>query len=225
MGERSERTARVSRASLELRHELRDAREQSAASREILAALGRAGTDPGDILDTVLEHAARLCRAQAATLYIPEGDAFRLSRDTGKIPDEFRRYLERHPLARNPSTTVGRAAVERRTVQIADVLDDANYGRPDLQQLGGYRTLLSTPMILQNEVVGVLSMWRTKASPFNTRECELLEEFAVQGAIVMGQWSLMRTLESQGRAAGGAAGGRRGGQLEPRPRRGAGPAS
>ena len=197
MGERSERTARVSRASLELRHELRDAREQSAASREILAALGRAGTDPGDILDTVLEHAARLCRAQAATLYIPEGDAFRLSRDTGKIPDEFRRYLERHPLARNPSTTVGRAAVERRTVQIADVLDDANYGRPDLQQLGGYRTLLSTPMILQNEVVGVLSMWRTKASPFNTRECELLEEFAVQGAIVMGQWSLMRTLESK----------------------------
>jgi len=187
VGERSERTARVSRASLELRHELRDAREQSAASREILAALGRAGTDPGDILDTVLEHAARLCRAQAATLYIPEGDAFRLSRDTGKIPDEFRRYLERHPLARNPSTTVGRAAVERRTVQIADVLDDANYGRPDLQQLGGYRTLLSTPMILQNEVVGVLSMWRTKASPFNTRECELLEEFAVQGAIVMGQ--------------------------------------
>ena len=33
-------------------------------------------------------------------------------------------------------------------------------------------------MVLQNEVVGVLSMWRTNALPFTARECELLEEFA-----------------------------------------------
>jgi signal transduction histidine kinase len=198
VGERSERTSRVSRASLELRHELRDAREQSAASREILAALGRAGTDPGDILDTVLEHAARLCRAQAATLYIPDGDAFRLSRAYGNIPEEFRRHLLDQPLARNRSSNVGRSAEEMRTIQIPDVLNDATYGRPDLQQLAGYRTLLSTPMILQNEVVGVLNMWRTKVAPFNPRECELLEEFAVQGAIVMRQRSLLRALESRG---------------------------
>ena len=110
---------------------------------------------------------------------------FRLSRDTGKIPDEFRKHLQAIRLPGTHRPTVGRAADEMRTVQIPDVLDDANYGRPDLQRLGGYRTLLSTPMILQNEVVGVLSMWRTKAAPFNDRECELLEEFAVQGAIVM----------------------------------------
>jgi signal transduction histidine kinase len=194
VAERSERTTRVSRASTELNQALRDAREQSAASREILAALGRAGADPGAILDTILERAESLCRAQAANLYIPEGDVFRLSRASGKIPEEFRRYLESHPLARNSSSTVGQAAVEKRTVQIADVLSDASYGRPDLQQLAGYRTLLSTPMILENDVVGVLSMWRTSAKPFNPRECELLEEFAVQGAIVMRQVALLREL-------------------------------
>jgi signal transduction histidine kinase/CheY-like chemotaxis protein len=197
VGERSERTTRVSRASTELNQALRDAREQSAASREILAALGRAGADPGAILDTILERAAALCRAQAANLYIPEGDVFRLSRASGNIPEEFRRYLEDHPLARNSSSTVGRAAVEKRTVQIADVLDDASYGRRDLQELAGYRTLLSTPMIQQNDVVGVLSMWRTKALPFTPRECELLEEFAVQGAIVMRQVALLRELGSK----------------------------
>jgi signal transduction histidine kinase len=197
VGERSERTTRVSRASTALNQALRDAREQSAASREILAALGRAGADPRAILDTILEHAASLCRAQAATLYIPEGDAFRLSRATGKIPEEFRRLLLDHPLARNRSSNVGRAAEEMRTIQIPDVLNDANYGRQDLQQLAGYRTLLSTPMILQNEVVGVLNMWRTKVAPFNERECELLEEFAVQGAIVIRQDALRRALESR----------------------------
>ena len=203
MAERSERTTRTSRASTELHAALRDAREQSAASREILAALGRGGADPGEILDTILEHAASLCRAQAANLYIPEGDAFRLSRAYGKIPEEFRRYLLDEPLARNRSSTVGRAAEEMRTIQIPDVLDDADYGRPDLQRLTGYRTLLATPMILQNEVVGVLSMWRTKVAPFNKRECELLEEFAVQGAIVMRQRALLRALESRGEELAG----------------------
>ena len=198
MGERSERTTRTSRASAELHRALRDAREQSAASREILAALGRAGADPGDVLDTVLESAARLCGAQAAQLYLPEGDVFRLSRVSGEIPEEYRKYLLDHPIARNRSSTVGRSAEDRRTIQIRDVLDDADYGRHDLQRLAGYRTLLSTPMILEDEVVGVLSMWRTEVAPFDERERELLEEFAVQGAIVLRQVALLRALESRG---------------------------
>ena len=64
--------------------------------------------------------------------------------------------------------------------------------------LAGYRTLLSTPMILQDEVVGVLSMWRTNVAPFDDRERELLEEFAAQGAIALRQVDLMRALESRG---------------------------
>ena len=197
MGERSERTTRVSRASTQLNEALRDAREQSTASREILAALGRADADPEVILDTILERATHLCRAQAATLYIPEEDVFLLSRHSGKIPEEFRRQVLDRPLARNRSSTVGRAAEEMRTIQIPDVFNDAEFGRQDLQRLAGYRTLLSTPMMLQNEVVGVLSMWRTRVKPFNTRECELLEEFAVQGAIVMRQDALRRALASK----------------------------
>ena len=197
MGERSERTTRVSRASTQLNEALRDAREQSTASREILAALGRADADPEVILDTILERATHLCRAQAATLYIPEEDVFLLSRHSGKIPEEFRRQVLDRPLARNRSSTVGRAAEEMRTIQIPDVFNDAEFGRQDLQRLAGYRTLLSTPMMLQNEVIGVLSMWRTRVKPFNTRECELLEEFAVQGAIVMRQDALRRALASK----------------------------
>ena len=207
--------------------ELRDAREQLGATREILVALGRSGADPGAILDTVVERAARLCGAQVGQLYLREGDVFRLSRVSGKMPEAFRRYLEDHPVALNRLSSVGRAALDRRTHQIADVLNDPDYGRQDLQRLGGYRTLLSAPMILDDEVVGVLSMWRTELAPFDDREVELLEAFAVQGAIVLRQVDLVHALESRRAelaskvdAARGAAGGRRGGQLEPRPRRG-----
>jgi signal transduction histidine kinase/CheY-like chemotaxis protein len=198
MADATEQASGASDASFEQHRELRDAREQSAASREILAALGRAGANPGEVLDTVLEYAARLCEADAALLYLLEGDVFRLSRVSGEIPQEYRDYLLDHPVARNRSSTVGRAAEDMRTHQIPDVLNDLDYGRHDLQRLAGFRSTLSTPMILQDEVVGVLTMWRTDVAPFDVRERELLEEFAVQGAIVLRQVDLMRALESRG---------------------------
>ena len=178
--------------------ELQDAREQLAASREILAALGRDVVDPGAVMETVLEYAARLCGAAAAQLFLLDGDAFRISWVAGETPEEYRRYLLEHPIARNRLSTVGRAAEDKRTHQIRDVLDDADYGRLDLQRLTGFRTLLSTPMILHDDVVGVLSMWRTDVAPFDDRERALLEEFAVQAAIVLHQAELMHALETRG---------------------------
>ena len=178
--------------------ELRDAREQFGATREILVALGRSGADPGAILDTVVERAARLCGADATTLYLREGDVFRISRVFGSVSETFRQYFEEHPIAMNRLSAGGRAALERRTHQIPDVLSDPEYGRQDLQRLGGYRTLVSAPMILGDEVVGVLGMWRTQLAPFDDRELELLEEVALQGAIVLRQVNLVRALESRG---------------------------
>ncbi len=198
MTDRSERTSRVSRASVRQHQELRDARHQTAASREILAALGRSAADPGVVLDTVVEYATRLCGARAAQLFLLDGDVFRLSRVAGETPEEYRNYLRDHPIARNRMSTVGRSAEDRCTHQIPDVLEDAEYGRDDLQRRAGFRTLLSTPMILEDEVVGVLSLWRTEVAPFSDRERELLEEFAVEGAIVLRQLELVKALESRG---------------------------
>ena len=178
--------------------ELRDAREQSAASREILAALGRDVANPGAVLDTVLEYAARLCGARAAQLFLIDGDTFRVSRVTGETSEDYRQYLLDHPIGKDRSSTVGRAAADMRTHQIPDVLADAGYRRLDLQRRAGFRTLMSTPMIVGDEVVGVLSMWRTDVDPFDERECRLLEEFAVQGAIALRQADLTRALESRG---------------------------
>ncbi|MDT5334256.1 MAG: hypothetical protein QOF31_5553, partial [Mycobacterium sp.] len=86
---------------------------------------------------------------------------------------------------------------EMRTHQIRDVLNDAEYGRTDLQERAGFRTMLATPMILQDELVGVLSMWRTDVKPFDARERKLLEEFAIQGAIALRQRDLMLALDSR----------------------------
>src|SRR3954453_7787726 len=195
MSEPSERTSRVSRTSF--RQELRDARYQSAASREILAALGRTLGNPGDVLDTIVERAASLCGADAAQLFLRDGDVFRLKRASADTPEKYLSHLKENPIAIDRSSTVGRSAEDMRTHQIVDVNEDEEYGRNDLQELAGFRTLLSTPLILEDEVVGVLSMWRTHVAPFDTREREQLEEFAAQGAIALRQVHLLDSLKSK----------------------------
>jgi signal transduction histidine kinase/ActR/RegA family two-component response regulator len=181
-----------------LEQALRDAREQSLASREILLALGRERDASGEILDTIIDRAARLCRAEAAQLYLLDGDVFRLSRLSGEVSEEFRRYLLDHPVQRTRATLLGRVALDRQTQQIDDVLSDPDYGRQDLQRLAGFRTLLSAPMLLGDEVVGVLSMWRTQVDPFSEREMSLLDEFAAQAAIALQHVDLMQSLEIRG---------------------------
>ena len=181
----------------DIEHALRDAREQSLASREILVALGSERGGSGQILDTIIEQAVRLCRADAAQLTLVDGDVFRLSRLSVGVPEEFRNYMLDHPIERRRSALVGRVALDRRTQQIEDVLSDPEYGRQDLQRLAGFRTLLAAPMVLGEEVVGVLTMWRTRVDPFNGRDVSLLDEFAAQAAIALRQVDLMQSLEAR----------------------------
>lgn len=177
--------------------DLADAREQVSASREILEALGRATDDPGRVLDAIVERSMRLCGAHAAQLYLREGESFQVSRMAGEVPEEFHRQLRDRPVTVDRSSLVGRVVQDRRTQQIADVLTDPTYGRLDLQALAGFRTLLAAPLIVGEEVVGVLLMWRAEVVPFDEREVALLEEFAAQGAIALRQVDLMRSLEEQ----------------------------
>ncbi len=176
---------------------LLDARKQAAATREILEALGRAGADPSEVLDTIIDRAVRLCRAQVAQLYLVDGDTFRLSRVTGDVPAEFLRYVVDHPLTPTRDSLLGRVVLDRRTQQIRDVLTDPDYGRYDLQNLAGFRTLLSAPMLLNGDVIGILSVWRTEAHHFDQGEVDLLSAFATQAAIVVRQVELVGALEAR----------------------------
>lgn len=174
-----------------------DATEHLAATNEILNALGRAGGAPDAVLDTIVDHAARLCRAQAAQIYLIDDGVFRLTRVSGAAPADFQDYIAQHPVALSRASLLGRVALDRRAQQIADVLTDPGYGRQDLQRLGGYRTLMSAPMLVDDDVVGVLGVWRTAVEPFDDRAMELLGVFAAQAALAIRNVSLLRDLQAR----------------------------
>ena len=101
-----------------------DLSDQFAAANEVLSALGRSAGDPDAVLTTVVESARRLCRSQAAHLYVLEDGVFRLIKAVG-LSDESIQYIAEHPMPLDRETLLGRVALDRRAQQIADVLADA----------------------------------------------------------------------------------------------------
>ena len=59
------------------------------------------------------------------------------------------------------------------------------------RRLGGFRTILGVPMLSEDEVIGVISLWRN-VDPFAVREIEVATTFAAQGAIAIRNANLMQ---------------------------------
>jgi signal transduction histidine kinase/CheY-like chemotaxis protein len=176
--------------------ELASARDHLAATSEVLAVIGRSASDLGGVLETVVESARQLCTADAGQVLLVDGDRYRLAYGSG-MTSEYREFIGNNPVVLDRETLAGRVGLDRRAMQITDVLADPDYGRTDAQRVAGYRTVMGVPMLLDNEVVGVLSVWRTQVDPFSDRAVEVLTTFAAQAALAVRTVDLVMTLESR----------------------------
>jgi len=176
--------------------ELAEVREQLGATSEVLAVIGRSASDLESVLETVVESARQLCGADTGQVYLVDGDTYQLAYSSG-MTAEYRGYLADNPPVLGRGSLVGRVGLDRRATQITDVLADPDYGRTDAQRVAGFRTIMGVPMMLDGEVVGVLSLWRTRVNPFSDRAVEVLTTFAAQAALAVRTVDLVRTLESR----------------------------
>jgi signal transduction histidine kinase/ActR/RegA family two-component response regulator len=180
-----------------LRRQLPATQEQFDATNEVLLALGRSSEDPDAVLGTIVESARRLCRAQAALIHRLDGNELLLAKVIGLAPD-VAEYFTSHPIMLDRRALIGRVFIARQTYQIVDVLADPDYDRFDLQQIAGYRTTIGSPLLLDDDVVGVLSMWRTEVEAFDDAAIAVLETFSAQAAIALRTIDLVTALETRG---------------------------
>jgi signal transduction histidine kinase len=172
--------------------------DQLDAVNGVLAAVGRFAGDADAVLTTIVESASRLCRSDAAHLYLLEGGVYVLIKAVG-VSQETIDYIAEHPMPVDRDTLIGRVGLERRTQQIADVVAEPEYGRLDLQRVAGFRTTMGAPLILDGEVVGALALWRNEVSPFDEREMAIVTAFAGQAAMAINGVKLVQELQA-GRA-------------------------
>src|SRR5262245_26723821 len=167
-----------------LLNELRESLQQQTATADVLKVISRSAFDLHAVLETLTESAARLCGAKRSHIFQFDGESLRFAAAYGAWPG-FTEYLERHPIRPGLGTIAGRAALERCTIHVLDVLQVSDYELPDLIKQQGFRTALAVPMLREGALRGVIAILKTEVEPFTDSQIKLVETFADQAVIAI----------------------------------------
>jgi GAF domain-containing protein len=177
-----------------LLNELRESLQQQTATADVLKVISRSTFDLQAVLDTLVESAARLCRAELAILARPQDAVCKVVATYGQTPD-MRQSSVAHPTALDRGSITGRAILEGRPVHIADVLADREFTYPEIVRQFGTRTALGIPLLREGNPIGAITLLHHGVRPFTDKEIELVTTFADQAVIAIENARLLNELK------------------------------
>jgi len=181
--------------------ETEEALERQTATAEVLKTISRSTFDLDTVLHALLDNATRLSGAELAVLYRPDSVGNYLPAVTCNLSPEAERELlarlRSQPLREGRESASGRALLERRVLQVPDVLADPEYQRQDLQSAVRYRTVAAVPMLRDGEAIGLITFVREKPQAFTDKQLELMATFADQAAIAIENVRLFKEIQEK----------------------------
>jgi signal transduction histidine kinase len=166
---------------------------QQTATADVLKTISRSTFDLQTVLDTLVQSAAQLCRADRSGIRLAKDGLYYHVASQGFSP-EHKARMEREPVRPDRGSVVGRVVLEGKSVHVVDSQADPSPELVNRSRSGNIHTILGVPLQREGTPIGVLLLQRTIVQPFTEKEIGLAETFAAQAVIAIENTRLLNEL-------------------------------